>query len=462
MERPRLDFDALDGVLQLPPGEPEPNLEPPTVVVNLDEPPRAQPLSSGARRLSGQAAAEPRRPTTGTRRLPQAAQAPREASRAPTSATRQLPVAPADELLRRLPPGHVFPSSVPAERVSGTRRLPAAQADGAAQRDEESVTRRLPTSLGGSPAADEGAAGHVFPSSAQEEEDSATAKALEASREASSAHVFDSSADVEDSSLTRRLPPQEPEEEAEDEAPRAPVRRWAVAAVAGLVLAAATTLLWPYAQQLGAGAKRGQGEPSAASGRDESAAAARAPDEGASKQGDPLAAEPAGAAQQERAAGELAATAGAQPEPAPAPAQPAAEQDAASRRVAALGLPTPAQPALFPAIFPLNESLPLGVRAWRVAALAKLLRGCEGGVRITGHSCTLGTPEAREAVALARAEAVAEALEAAGLPRAALHTASAGSREPVASNTSAVGRARNRRVSLFCEEAAPTPRSQQP
>jgi outer membrane protein OmpA-like peptidoglycan-associated protein len=75
---------------------------------------------------------------------------------------------------------------------------------------------------------------------------------------------------------------------------------------------------------------------------------------------------------------------------------------------------------------------------------------CPGTVVITGHSCSLGSARAQEAVGLARANAVRTRLVAGGFDAARIRVGSAGSRQPVAANATAAGRRENRRVTLTC------------
>lgn len=89
------------------------------------------------------------------------------------------------------------------------------------------------------------------------------------------------------------------------------------------------------------------------------------------------------------------------------------------------------------------ESAPVldEIQAWQRAHPGERLR-------IEGHTDAVGSVGANDALSLARAQAVVEALVARGLPRAQLDTVGHGARFPVASNTTDSGRARNRRVSV--------------
>ncbi len=69
-------------------------------------------------------------------------------------------------------------------------------------------------------------------------------------------------------------------------------------------------------------------------------------------------------------------------------------------------------------------------------------------VSITGHADAKRNPEANQKVALARAHSVAGELLKRGAPATALRVEASGSDSPVASNQSAEGRAKNRRVDI--------------
>ncbi len=82
-------------------------------------------------------------------------------------------------------------------------------------------------------------------------------------------------------------------------------------------------------------------------------------------------------------------------------------------------------------------------------ALSAQLRGGSAGVAIEGHTDSQGADAANLALSRQRAEAVRRVLEDAGLPGARLTAAGKGETAPVADNTSADGRARNRRVEII-------------
>jgi outer membrane protein OmpA-like peptidoglycan-associated protein len=78
--------------------------------------------------------------------------------------------------------------------------------------------------------------------------------------------------------------------------------------------------------------------------------------------------------------------------------------------------------------------------------LAESARGCPGVIRIEGYTDAAGRPASNRALSRARAAAVRAALIARGLPAERLEARGYGSARPVASNHTARGRARNRRI----------------
>jgi outer membrane protein OmpA-like peptidoglycan-associated protein len=87
--------------------------------------------------------------------------------------------------------------------------------------------------------------------------------------------------------------------------------------------------------------------------------------------------------------------------------------------------------------------------------LARQVRDCPGTVRIEGFTDNVGRAAVNQALSAARAAAVREALIARGVPGERLESQGLGSAQPIASNRSAKGRARNRRIE-FHVDANPT------
>jgi OOP family OmpA-OmpF porin len=90
-------------------------------------------------------------------------------------------------------------------------------------------------------------------------------------------------------------------------------------------------------------------------------------------------------------------------------------------------------------------------------ALAAVLARCVGGaIVVGGHTDAQGSEQVNRRISQARAEAVVEALAGRGVPLDRIVAAGFGEERPVASNESAAGRARNRRIEF--EPARPESR----
>jgi OOP family OmpA-OmpF porin len=80
-------------------------------------------------------------------------------------------------------------------------------------------------------------------------------------------------------------------------------------------------------------------------------------------------------------------------------------------------------------------------------SLATVLRRCAGGaIVVGGHTDAQGSDELNRRLSQARAEAVAAALAARGVPPDVIVAIGFGEERPIASNESVAGRARNRRI----------------
>ncbi|PTU64653.1 MULTISPECIES: OmpA family protein [Chromobacterium] len=75
-------------------------------------------------------------------------------------------------------------------------------------------------------------------------------------------------------------------------------------------------------------------------------------------------------------------------------------------------------------------------------------------VKIVGHTDNTGSNAVNDPLSLNRARATRDYLTARGVAEGRISIAGRGSHEPVASNASASGRAKNRRVEIFVGEAA--------
>lgn len=71
------------------------------------------------------------------------------------------------------------------------------------------------------------------------------------------------------------------------------------------------------------------------------------------------------------------------------------------------------------------------------------------GLRVEGHTDSIGKADYNQRLSLRRAEAVAQALQASGLPFKDLQVRGLGMERPIADNGSETGRAQNRRVALI-------------
>ncbi len=83
-----------------------------------------------------------------------------------------------------------------------------------------------------------------------------------------------------------------------------------------------------------------------------------------------------------------------------------------------------------------------------------LVRNPAARVSIIGHTDSTGSDAINNPLSVNRAASVRDYLTARGVPAAAIAIDGRGSREPVASNDTADGRARNRRVEIFMAEPA--------
>lgn len=83
--------------------------------------------------------------------------------------------------------------------------------------------------------------------------------------------------------------------------------------------------------------------------------------------------------------------------------------------------------------------------------LAGQVRSCPGSIRIEGFTDNVGRAVVNQALSAARAAAVREALMARGIPAQRLTSQGLGAAHPIASNRTAKGRARNRRIEFHVD-----------
>lgn len=88
-------------------------------------------------------------------------------------------------------------------------------------------------------------------------------------------------------------------------------------------------------------------------------------------------------------------------------------------------------------------------------ALGRRLSDLKATIRVEGHADASGDAATNETLSLNRATAVAKALAAGGLPQASITSEGFGDSAPIASNDTAEGRARNRRVEIIIASASP-------
>ena len=82
-------------------------------------------------------------------------------------------------------------------------------------------------------------------------------------------------------------------------------------------------------------------------------------------------------------------------------------------------------------------------------------------ITIVGHADSTGSDKVNDPLSLARANSVRDYLVQRGVAYNTIRTEGRGSRQPIASNATAEGRAQNRRVEIFLAERA-QPQQQQP
>ncbi|NVM89194.1 outer membrane protein OmpA-like peptidoglycan-associated protein [Variovorax sp. SG517] len=73
-------------------------------------------------------------------------------------------------------------------------------------------------------------------------------------------------------------------------------------------------------------------------------------------------------------------------------------------------------------------------------------------VRVVGHTDSTGSEEGNERLSVSRADSVRNHLVSRGISTTVITTDGRGSREPLADNNTAAGRAQNRRVEIFVAE----------
>ncbi len=85
--------------------------------------------------------------------------------------------------------------------------------------------------------------------------------------------------------------------------------------------------------------------------------------------------------------------------------------------------------------------------------LASVVKGCPGYLTIEGHTDSQGDADMNKALSRARADAVRDALAELGVDASRLRIVGYGESRPIADNTTAMGRAANRRIVMTVNES---------
>jgi outer membrane protein OmpA-like peptidoglycan-associated protein len=123
-------------------------------------------------------------------------------------------------------------------------------------------------------------------------------------------------------------------------------------------------------------------------------------------------------------------------------------------------LPSPAEqpvvtsdltPISLTVYFKLDSSKPNLPDKNQLTALVETAKHCPELIKLTGHTCNLGTPALNKALGLTRAENLKKLLVAHEIPAQNILIASEGMDKPAVSNETSKGQALNRRVELICQ-----------
>jgi len=106
--------------------------------------------------------------------------------------------------------------------------------------------------------------------------------------------------------------------------------------------------------------------------------------------------------------------------------------------------------ALYTVHFKLDSSKLKSLSTTEVSDLLNAAQRCEKQIKLTGHTCNLGTDSSNKILGLTRAKAVKKLLVNNGVEPQRIVTTSEGMNKPSASNDTQTGQALNRRTELSC------------
>lgn len=101
--------------------------------------------------------------------------------------------------------------------------------------------------------------------------------------------------------------------------------------------------------------------------------------------------------------------------------------------------------------FKLDSSKPNLPDKNQLAALVETAKHCPELIKLTGHTCNLGTADLNKTLGLTRAASLKKLLVAHEIPEQKILIASEGMDKPAVSNETTKGQALNRRVELICQ-----------
>ena len=105
---------------------------------------------------------------------------------------------------------------------------------------------------------------------------------------------------------------------------------------------------------------------------------------------------------------------------------------------------------LFSVYFKFASKKPNPLTPNELGNLVSAANRCPNLIKLTGHTCSLGSDAGNQELGLTRAKALKKLLLANGIPAQRIVIASEGMRKPAAANDSQAGQALNRRAELSC------------